>query len=298
MKYISVGQATYDITLMLDKLPLENTKIKTKERVCCGGGSASNSAYLLALWNQSSYFAGTIGNDREGEMIEKELKDKQVNLKYLSKQNINTPISYILSNKNKKTRTVITYKEKENALINKIKIDKDFDCIILDGYEKEFADQVLFENQDAISILDAGRVNIDMVDLAYKVDYIITSKTFAYKYTNIEIKNKNDLIKIYDNLYNRFNSNIIITLEDKGCFTKINGKYILVPTIKVDSIDTTGAGDIFHAAFAYFITHNYDLLDTLRLSNLTASLSTKYIGSRNSIVSLDEVLKLYNELYK
>lgn len=298
MKYISVGQATYDVTLMLDKLPLENTKIKTKERVCCGGGSASNSAYLLALWNQSSYFAGTIGNDREGEMIEKELKDKQVNLKYLSKQNINTPISYILSNKNKKTRTVITYKETENALINKIKIDKDFDCIILDGYEKEFADQVLFENQDAISILDAGRVNIDMVDLAYKVDYIITSKTFAYKYTNIEIKNKNDLIKIYDNLYNRFNSNIIITLEDKGCFTKINGKYILVPTIKVDSIDTTGAGDIFHAAFAYFIAHNYDLLDTLRLSNLTASLSTKYIGSRNSIVSLDEVLKLYNELYK
>lgn len=300
MKYISVGGANYDITLLLEEYPKENEKVKTNNRISCGGGCASTCAYLLSSWKENSYFAGTIGNDLEGNIVEEELKEKKVNLKYLNKQNGKTPVSYIVTNKLNGSRTVVTYNELENTYTyqEKHKIEKDFDCILLDGYNKSFADQVLYENKNAVTILDAGRVNIDVVDLAYKVDYVIASKSFAEKYTNINISDKDSLIKIYDTLYNKFNTNIVITLEDEGCFSKIEDDYMLIPSIKVSSIDTTSAGDIFHASFAYFITHNYTLFDCLRLSNITAALSTKYIGSRNSIVFLEEVLETYDELYK
>ena len=296
MKYLSVGQATYDVTLLVDEYPMENTKKKTAIRLCSGGGCAANASYLLASWGQDSYFAGAIGNDPEGRAIEEELKSKKVNLKYLSKQDIITPISYILISKNS-TRTVVTYKKEEPVLKTSHRIDNDFDCLILDGYEKEFADMALFKNKKAISILDAGRVNYDITDLCYKVDYIITSKGFAEKYTNIELKNEKDLKKAYDILANRFDTDVIITMEKKGCFTKIGNDYMLIPTITVDAVDTNAAGDIFHASFAYFITHGYNLFTSLRLSNITATLSTRHFGSKNSIVPLSEVLDVYYEEY-
>ena len=296
MKYLSVGQATYDVTLLVDEYPKKNEKKKTDIRICSGGGCAANAAYLLASWGQDSYFAGTIGNDKEGSIIEDELKSKKVNLKYLSKQDIMTPISYIITTKDA-SRTLVTYKKDNTVLKNNHKIENDFDCLILDGYEKEFADKALFENKNAVSILDAGRVNYDITDLCHKVDYIITSKSFAEKYTNIELKTDKDLKKAYDVLSNRFNTDIIITLESKGCYTKIGKDYMKVPTIDVEAVDTTAAGDIFHAAFAYFITHGYNMLTSLRLSNIAASLSTRHFGSKNSVVALSEVLDIYYEEY-
>lgn len=300
MKYISIGGINYDVTLFLDEYPKENEKVKTNSRTICGGGCAATCAYLLSSWDEISYFAGVIGDDEEGNFVLEELKNKKVNLKYLRKKNINTPVSYILTGKSMSSRTIVTYNEdnKKYNYDSKHKIDRDFDCILLDGYDKQFADQVLYENQNAICILNAGRVNIDVVDLAYKVDYIIASKFFVEKYTNIDVTDKNSLIKIYDILYSKFNTAFVITLEEMGCFTKIEDDYMLVPSIKVTSVDTTAAGDIFHAAFAYFITHNYTLFDCLRLSNITAALSTQYSGSRNSIVPLEKVLETYDALYK
>lgn len=296
MKYLSIGQATYDVTLLVGEYPKQNQKIKTDIRVCSGGGCAANSAYLLASWGQESFFAGTIGQDNEGKVIEEELKSKKVNLKYLSKQNIITPVSYILTSDNA-SRTVITYKKENLNLKTRYKVDNDFDCLILDGYEKEFADKALFENKDAISILDAGRVNYDITDLCHKVDYLITSKGFAEKYTNIDIKTEKDCKKAYDILANRFNTDIIITMESKGCFTKIGKDYMMIPTIDVEAVDTTAAGDIFHASFAYFITHGYNMYTSLVLSNIAASLSTKHFGSKNSVIPLSEVLDIYYEQY-
>ena len=83
---------------------------------------------------------------------------------------------------------------------------------------------------------------------------------------------------------------IIITLEAKGSFTKINGKYEIIPSIKVKAIDSTGAGDIFHGAFTYFIANNYPLYDAIRLASITGGISVTRIGSRFSIPDLEEVL--------
>ena len=100
----------------------------------------------------------------------------------------------------------------------------------------------------------------------------------------------NSIIKIYEEMKKTYKNHLIITLESFGCFTEIDGEYKIIPSIKVEPIDSTGAGDIFHGALTYFIIHDYPMEEALRLSNITGALSVKKLGSRYSIVNLEEIL--------
>lgn len=66
-----------------------------------------------------------------------------------------------------------------------------------------------------------------------------------------------------------------------------------MPGLKVNAVDTTGAGDIFHGAFTYGIANNFDMEKTITLANIAAGLSVTKIGSRLSIPTLSEVLDYY-----
>ena len=87
------------------------------------------------------------------------------------------------------------------------------------------------------------------------------------------------------------NFNSTITLEANGSFTEINGVHKIIPSVKVKAIDSTGAGDIFHGAFTYFIGMNYPLEEAIRLASITGAISVTRIGSRFSIPKLEEVLE-------
>ena len=64
------------------------------------------------------------------------------------------------------------------------------------------------------------------------------------------------------------------------------------------AVDTTGAGDIFHGAFTYSIANNYDMIKTLKFSNISGALSVTKIGGQYSIPSLEAVEKVYDEYNK
>ena len=150
---------------------------------------------------------------------------------------------------------------------------------------------------EAKKIIDAGSLRENTIELAKMVDYVVCSHDFAEQYTKskIDFNDMKTLIDIYDKLKREFKNNIIITLEDKGCFTYDDG-YKMVPSIKVEAVDTTGAGDIYHGAFTYCVAHDYDILTTMKISNITGALSITRMGGRNSIFPLEEIMDKYNEL--
>lgn len=47
--------------------------------------------------------------------------------------------------------------------------------------------------------------------------------------------------------------NVVITLGKEGAFVKEKDKYIMIPAKEVDTIDTTGAGDVFRSFECLFI---------------------------------------------
>ena len=293
MKFVCVGHATYDTTLPLPNFPIENKKTRLESKIECGGGPASNAAYLLAKWGMDTTFVGIVGNDYYGNNIIKEFNEIGVNTEYIEKSSdIETDSSYIISNLSNGTRTIITSKNKTiDELIEPVDI-KDADVILVDGEHYKTAINILNSNPNAISILDAGRVNEATIGLGKMVTYLICSKDFAEEFTKqkIDYNNKESLITIYETLKMYFKTNIIITLESTGTFTKIDN-YEVIPSIKVKALDSTGAGDIYHGAFTYFIANNYPLKDAIRLASITGALSVTKIGSRYAIPTLNEVLE-------
>ena len=293
MKIVCIGHSTYDITLPVNEFPEENRKIRLSNHIECGGGPAANGAYLLAKWGMDVSLVSIVGNDYYGEKVIEEDKNMGVDTTFIEKRDDHsTSSSYIIANMSNGTRTILTSKKEPIRKLSN-NIDIKADVILIDGEHPETAYEVLENNPSAISILDAGRLNDDTKFLGKFVTYFVCSKEYAENFTNkeINIERMDRLVGIYEELNSYFNTNIIITLEEAGAFTKIDGNYEIIPSMKVKALDSTGAGDIFHGALTYFIANNYPLREAIKLSNITGAISVTRMGARYSIPILSEVLE-------
>lgn len=290
-RIISIGMSAFDVTLPVDHYPIENTKNRIGDkRLRNGGGAANNASFLLGKWHNDVTFISTVGNDYEGMFLEKEMQSVGVKTLFSKLDNIPTTTSYIITNLSNSTRTIITNKS------DKLKHQKEEivngDYILVDGNDYELSLKVFEQNPDAIKIIDAGRVNDGILELNKYCDYIICSNDFAKEYTkrDMNYEDHEQLQSIYDEIQKDYKGLLIITLESYGCMVKINNEFHFIPSIKVNSVDTNGAGDIFHGAFVHFLSEGYDLLRVLRLSNITGALSTRILGTRGAIPEISEVI--------
>ncbi len=298
MKILCLGQSAYDITIPTDGYPEENKKYKIKEVHECGGGSANNSAYLLAKWHDEVYLASPIGMDDHGKKIKDELNSVGVNTQFMEElEGVPTTTSYIINNKLNGSRTIITNRSSRLHYSYDFTIDLVPDIILLDGNDFEMSLNVINKNPQAIKIIDAGNMKEGIVELAKRCDYVVCSNDFAKEYTGINFNYQNMLMieEAYNKMENDFNGKVIITLEQMGSLTKIDGEFKLVKSIQVESNDSTGAGDIYHGAFTHFISQGYSLIDCMRFSNIAGALSVLKVGSKNSMPNLEDVIN-YHEL--
>ena len=287
MKVLCIGHTTFDIMLDMKEYPKENTKNKLNSVVGCGGGQASNAAYLLGKWGVDTTFLGLVGNDQYGRYVKKELESADVNTNYLE-MNGKTTVSYIIVNDSNGSRTSLTY-HPTDFMMKEIDEDINPDIILMDGYESHIASKLLDKYPNSISVLDAEKNIPEVIELAKRVTYVVASKSFLEKFSNINIIDELSLRKAISYANKHFH-NFIVTLEDKGC--AYNDK--IIPSIKINPLDSTGAGDIFHGAFVYGLTQNWDIDKILKFANVAGALSVTKLGSRNSVYSLKEVEDIFN----
>lgn len=293
MKAVCVGHSTFDTTLPVKEYPLENIKYRLEHHIECGGGPASNGAYLLAKWGMDTAIVSVVGDDYYGDRVVDDFLKIGANVDYLEKlEGHMTTSSYIIANMSNGSRTVLSSKDEAVRKLTK-EVNIKADVILIDGEHPETAHEVLDNNPNAISVIDAGRLNDDTRSLGKKVTYLVCSHDFAEEFTNkkTDTDDIEALSEIHKELEAYFQTNIIITLEARGSFTKIDNQYEIIPSIPVKALDSTGAGDIFHGAFTYFIANNYPLREAIRLASITGAISVTRIGSRYSIPMLSEVLE-------
>lgn len=296
MKILCIGHASYDITIPMCGFLEENTKLRIDTKFECGGGPACNAAYLLGKWGIDTAFVGVVGNDKYGNYIKKELDEVHVDTRYMRiLDDYETTSAYIFANVESGTRTIVSYRPGEAEKLKDLNLDFEPDIILIDGHEFEISKRMIEKYPNAVSIMDAGRVTEDNLVLAKMVDYMVCSKEFAEEVGQVKLDGTN-YAELYQALKEIFSKTIVVTLEDKGCLYEYEGELRIMPGIEVKTIDSTGAGDIFHGAFTYGIACKWDLETVLRFANVTAGLSVSKIGSRNSIFSLEEIKKKYDEL--
>lgn len=297
MKILCIGHSSWDMTVPVDDYPIENTKYRFSEKYSAGGGPASNAAYLLGKWGIETVIATTIGSDDFGTKIKKEFQDIKVNTEYIeTNYEKETSFSFILINKKNGSRTVFNVATEHPAL-KKLNYDFTPDIIFTDGHDYGATQNAISKYQNAISIIDAGRITPELLELCKYIKYIICSKGFAETVTGMkfDFNNPQSLVNIYTKLQNKYpNSNLTITLEEHGCLYTSGNEIKIMPGLKLTPVDTTGAGDIFHGAFTYGLANGFDMDKIVTFANIAAGLSVTKMGSRLSIPSLSEVMDYYN----
>lgn len=299
MKIACIGNATFDMTVSGDKFIKEGVRNSYTNATFTAGGPASNAASVIGKFGGNVDFYGQIGNDVNREFVYKEMLSENINLKHLKvTDKLLTPFSFIIINTSNNTRTICPVRSKEDFIkpnIEEFSYEKDYDYILTDGKYVDNTIELIRNNPNAITIIDAGRVNDGVIKLCHMVDYIICSEDFASEVTGIDIEcGLNDEIG-YRKMREIFPyaKGITITVGSRGYVCEKENQVVTNPAYDsgMKVIDTNAAGDIFHGAFSYALSNGYDYYDSLEFANITASLSTTKKGGRKSIPKLEEVIK-------
>ena len=285
---LCVGHACYDLVFSVEKHPQSDEKIFAEKLVGCGGGPAANAACAVSRLGLTSAFAGYLGQDLYGEMHLQEFLQHHVDTHLIVRDSSPTPLSTVLVKPDGK-RSLINYKGSTKPLdadaidFSSIKAK----AILFDGHEPYISlALVKFARQHGIStILDAGSMHEGTSQLWSQVDYLVASEKFACQFAG-------DVQTALKRLAKQAPT-VVITLGDKGLIWqkgKQTGKLAAFP---VKAIDTTGAGDAFHGAFATAIAKDLDWQDTLAYSSAAGSLCCSKIGARQGLPWQKEHAELY-----
>ena len=284
---LCVGHASYDLVFSVAHHPAEDEKIVAEGFVSCGGGPAANAAVTVAKLGFKAAFSGYLGKDLYGEKHYQELLGFGVNTDLISRGNSPTPLSMVLVKPNG-NRALINYKGETRPLSSAA---IDFSSItpkvvLFDGHEPQLSDALLkrMRNEGIPTVLDAGSVHEGTLALMEQVDYLVCSEKFARQLTgDIEIA----LARLA-----KVSPTVVITLGEKGLIWQRGTERGALSAFPVNAIDTTGAGDAFHGAFAAAVSSHMNWLDILRYASAAGALCCTKIGARSGLPSKKEHLAL------
>ena len=287
---LGFGVCPIDYLCVLKSYPELDDKIEAKESDVQGGGPVPTAMVTLSKLGKTATFVGRVGDDFEGEFVRKELEKESVNTNCLIiDPQMKTPKAFIWVDEKTGKRTVVLDQPElkitepsELPFLDKIKIKylhldaRDIDInIYLAKWAKKMGAEV---------ILDMGSLRGEFERLLPLVDYLVVSRRFALGYTRLR-----DPLKACKKLLKQGFKAVVITLGQKGAVGGIGDAVFRVPGYKINVVDTTGAGDVFHGAFIYGLLENWDLEKTIQFSNAVAALKCTKLGGRAGIPSLRDV---------
>jgi len=81
----------------------------------------------------------------------------------------------------------------------------------------------------------------------------------------------------------------VVTLGEVGALARLGEREIESPAYCVPVLDTTGAGDVFHAAFVWALLEGMDAESCLRAANAAAGMNCRAVGAQGGLASRAEL---------
>lgn len=101
--------------------------------------------------------------------------------------------------------------------------------------------------------------------------------------TDIKVTDSESAFKAIRALQSLGIRDVVITLGAAGFALSENGSHpVYQPGCRVKAVDTTGAGDAFVGAMAFFFTKGHNLLESCKRANVCAAVSVTRKGTQAS----------------
>lgn len=142
-------------------------------------------------------------------------------------------------------------------------------------------------------ILDADRYDAALDPLLALVDFPLVSRQFAetFSETGCVRETLRGLLRAGARL-------AVVTLGDRGAIAATGEEVIEIPAAPVSAVDTTGAGDVFHGAFAWAVLDGRAARPALRIAAAAAALNCRAAGAQGGIAdraALESFLQSWRE---
>ncbi|HBR1298337.1 TPA: carbohydrate kinase [Klebsiella pneumoniae] len=96
---------------------------------------------------------------------------------------------------------------------------------------------------------------------------------------------------------------VLITLGSSGTLMRINGTTSIIPTVKIDAIDSTGAGDAFIGGLLYQISQDSSILNStdklkecVSFANKVGALTCNKMGAISALPTIEQVSSFYDQI--
>lgn len=291
---IVIGAINLDCLAYIPYFPTKGDNMKVKDLRCSLGGRGANQAVALTNLKVASLLLGKVGNDFAGDYAISILKKYRVNTEYVFKSNRgNTGICSILVSP-----------DGENTIMGFPAINKTIQPDFLMRFE------YLFEMAQWLSVSLEYPLNLIEVSLKLARKYGLKTildpspltdipKPGIWNMVDYAIPNRKEieiltgrkeLLQAAIILKSWGAGEVIIKQGKQGCSFLSQDNLINIPAFPVKSIkDTTGAGDLFVAAFIYGLIQSNSLPQAAQIANLVASYAVQKPGSCESFPERREI---------
>jgi ribokinase len=285
---VGFGALNVDKLFRVNRLAKAEEESFIEEYAEACGGSAANTAVGLARLGCKVGYIGKVGCDREGDLL----------LQDFHAEGVDT--AGTIRTEQGKSGSVLGFVDKNGA--RALYIDSGVnDTIMLNEVNARYASRAQFLHltsfvgeksfQTQKKLLDAIsssiKVSLDPGALYARKGFEalepILRRTYVMMPNAIELElltGKVDYCKGADLMVGRGVKIVAVKLGSDGCYVTDGKERHLIEPVKVEVVDTTGAGDAFCAGFLYGLINEKSFLECGRLGNFVASRCVMKMGAR------------------
>lgn len=284
----SIGDINIDIiTSKIRNMPEKDSQVIVDDISITSGGCAANFAKASSKFGLGTRLIGKLGDDIFRNILKKELRGIDLKISEGSKTGLTFAITF-----RDNTRSFLTYPGSNGELtIHDIDINLvkgrhlHIASFFLQGLRKDTLKILNFAHSKGMTTsLDTGwdprgwseRDTESVRKILRSVDIFFPNIREGRAITGFNNKQEicRELLRLGPKI-------IALKLGSKGSYIATNNEKFSIPPLKVRVIDTTGAGDVFDAAFIYGYLKGWNLKRIGIFANAAAALSTMGYGSGN-----------------
>jgi sulfofructose kinase len=142
-------------------------------------------------------------------------------------------------------------------------------------------------------IIDAGSWSDSVKTLSALADHVIASEQCA----RAALATSDDITTVEPNALRlafgvSAQTTLIVTLGPRGLLWSRGSDHGAMPSIQVHTVDSTGAGDAFHGAYAYYLAKGLPFEQILRLASAAGAIACTKQGAWPAVATHQELIQL------